>query len=124
MVDESFNKDKRLFRDSVKRAKEYGAIPEDGGLTFEVWEYIKELFGHRCAYCKKKHDNLGIDHVVPFSRGGLHIWQNVVPACRSCNVRKGGSERKISRGRCSIRMLRKIRMPKDWFEKLSKKQVA
>ena len=29
-----------------------------------------------------------IDHVVPRSRGGEHIWENVVAACRPCNVRK------------------------------------
>src|SRR5262249_4314390 len=28
------------------------------------------------------------DHVVPRSRGGTHTWDNVVAACRTCNVRK------------------------------------
>ena len=43
--------------------------------------------GGRCQYCGKKAES--IDHVVPRSRGGLHSWDNVVAACRRCNLRKG-----------------------------------
>ena len=28
------------------------------------------------------------DHVIPISRGGLNVWQNVVTACSPCNTRK------------------------------------
>ncbi|HEX5366580.1 MAG TPA: HNH endonuclease [Acidimicrobiales bacterium] len=42
--------------------------------------------GHRCQYCGAPADS--IDHVVPRSRGGRHAWDNVVAACRPCNVRK------------------------------------
>lgn len=42
--------------------------------------------GHRCQYCGAHADS--IDHVTPRSRGGTHTWENVVAACRPCNVRK------------------------------------
>jgi 5-methylcytosine-specific restriction endonuclease McrA len=42
--------------------------------------------GHRCQYCGGAAES--IDHVVPRSRGGGHTWDNVVAACRPCNVRK------------------------------------
>lgn len=42
--------------------------------------------GHRCQYCSAAADS--IDHVIPRSRGGQHTWENVVAACRPCNVRK------------------------------------
>lgn len=42
--------------------------------------------GHRCQYCGAAAES--IDHVVPRSRGGAHSWENVVAACRSCNIRK------------------------------------
>ena len=42
--------------------------------------------GHRCQYCGANAEN--IDHVVPRSRGGEHVWENVVAACRPCNTRK------------------------------------
>lgn len=41
---------------------------------------------HRCQYCGGPAES--IDHVVPRSRGGGHTWDNVVAACRPCNVRK------------------------------------
>jgi 5-methylcytosine-specific restriction endonuclease McrA len=42
--------------------------------------------GHRCQYCGGAAES--IDHVHPRSKGGEHIWENVVAACRTCNVRK------------------------------------
>jgi 5-methylcytosine-specific restriction endonuclease McrA len=41
---------------------------------------------HRCQYCNRGAEN--IDHVVPRSRGGEHVWENVVASCRACNARK------------------------------------
>jgi 5-methylcytosine-specific restriction endonuclease McrA len=43
--------------------------------------------GHLCAYCGSRADT--IDHVRPRSRGGQHVWTNVVAACARCNHRKG-----------------------------------
>lgn len=43
--------------------------------------------GHRCQYCGAAAES--IDHVIPRSKGGPHTWENVVAACRPCNVRKG-----------------------------------
>ena len=42
--------------------------------------------GHRCQYCNHAAEN--IDHVIPRSRGGKHVWENVVASCRSCNAHK------------------------------------
>lgn len=42
--------------------------------------------GHICQYCGAAAEN--IDHVVPRSKGGTHTWDNVVAACRPCNMRK------------------------------------
>jgi 5-methylcytosine-specific restriction endonuclease McrA len=41
---------------------------------------------HRCQYCGGHADS--IDHVLPRSRGGEHVWENVVAACRGCNAHK------------------------------------
>lgn len=43
---------------------------------------------HTCQYCGSR-EQLSIDHVIPRSRGGQDIWENVTTACTSCNVRKG-----------------------------------
>jgi 5-methylcytosine-specific restriction endonuclease McrA len=42
--------------------------------------------GGQCQYCGRRAES--IDHVVPRSRGGLHIWENVVAACGRCNAIK------------------------------------
>ena len=48
---------------------------------------VLERDAHRCVYCAAKADT--IDHVRPRSRGGGHVWTNVVAACARCNHRKG-----------------------------------
>ena len=49
-----------------------------------------------CQYCGYKGEKLSIDHVIPRSRGGKDIWENVITACISCNIRKGGNTPKES----------------------------
>ena len=44
---------------------------------------------YSCQYCACSGDQLSIDHVIPRSRGGEDIWENVATACISCNMRKG-----------------------------------
>ena len=46
---------------------------------------------HQCQYCGKRPPvrDLNIDHVIPRSRGGDDTWENLVTACRVCNLHKG-----------------------------------
>jgi 5-methylcytosine-specific restriction endonuclease McrA len=61
---------------------------------------------HRCQYCNGPAES--IDHVVPRSRGGIHSWDNVVAACRPCNVRK----RDRMLGETSMTLLRQPAEPR------------
>ena len=45
--------------------------------------------GWRCVYCGTTGGRLTLDHVIPRSRGGDSVWENVVTACAPCNLRKG-----------------------------------
>lgn len=47
---------------------------------------------NRCQYCGHKFStqHLSLDHVIPRTQGGLTNWENIVCACLTCNVRKGG----------------------------------
>lgn len=56
--------------------------------TSADWGRMLERFGYKCAYCGKKSDHLTHEHVLPLSRGGQHVEENIVPACQSCNSRK------------------------------------
>ena len=44
--------------------------------------------GHTCAYCKAK-EELTVDHILPSSRGGQDIWENLITSCLRCNLKKG-----------------------------------
>jgi 5-methylcytosine-specific restriction endonuclease McrA len=46
---------------------------------------------YTCQYCGSQPSkaNLTIDHVIPKVRGGSTSWENVVCACKACNLRKG-----------------------------------
>jgi 5-methylcytosine-specific restriction endonuclease McrA len=41
---------------------------------------------YRCQYCGRTAES--IDHDLPKSRGGEHVWENVAAACRPCNLAK------------------------------------
>ncbi|MGH8147531.1 MAG: HNH endonuclease [Rhodanobacteraceae bacterium] len=45
-----------------------------------------------CLYCGQhcSRGELTRDHVMPLSRGGRDVWENVVSACLACNLKKGG----------------------------------
>lgn len=63
-------------------------------LTAREWQNILLAYDHHCAYCNRSEIEIGHklhqDHVIPLVRGGGYTAENIVPACRSCNSRKGG----------------------------------
>jgi len=56
-------------------------------LTIEEWINIKNHFNNECCYCGKK-SQLFQDHFIPLSKGGEYIYNNIIPACGSCNSSK------------------------------------
>ena len=65
------------------------------GRRRRVWtdaerQAILEADGWACAYCGSQ-DELEIDHIIPFSRGGACTVQNAQVLCGPCNRRKGVS---------------------------------
>jgi 5-methylcytosine-specific restriction endonuclease McrA len=42
---------------------------------------------HTCAYCTAEANT--IDHILPRSRGGKNLWENLVASCGPCNRKKG-----------------------------------
>lgn len=61
---------------------------------------------YRCQYCGAHADS--IDHVLPRSRGGLNVWENVAAACRRCNL----SKRDRTPDEAGMRLLRPCRVPR------------
>lgn len=70
---------------SVIRLREYVKVPR----RRRVSPSRRAVFlrdDHTCQYCGRRAEN--IDHVIPRSKGGPHVWENVVASCRHCNGRK------------------------------------
>lgn len=60
-------------------ACEHGADCVSGALHLSIR-------GLACIYCGAAAEHA--DHYIPLSRGGLHCKDNIVPACKSCNLSK------------------------------------
>lgn len=84
---EEWHKPRAALLCARRRARLRG-LPDT--LTLEQWNEIKESFGHRCAYCGEA-GPLEQEHVTPLSKGGGTTNDNIVPACRSCNSKKGAN---------------------------------
>jgi len=75
-----------LQRNKAKRrAKERNII---NTLTLQEWEDVLIEFNHKCAYCNSK-TGLVKEHIIPISKGGNNVRENVVPSCGICNSKKG-----------------------------------
>lgn len=70
---------------------------------------------YKCQYCGRKlpGEDLSYDHVVPKSRGGKTLWNNIVTSCMECNRKKGGRTPKEA----NMRLIRKPSKPK-WLPAL------
>ncbi len=51
---------------------------------------ILEKYSHTCQYCGRKPPEvtLHIDHIIPVSKGGQTIMENLLVSCRDCNLGK------------------------------------
>lgn len=54
----------------------------------QEWREKCALLGNVCIYCGEAKP-LTRDHDVPLTRGGTDDIANLLPACKSCNSRKG-----------------------------------
>lgn len=66
------------------------------GLKTELWKLLRltvfERDNNTCVYCGRKRKSvkyLTVDHVVPVCRGGQDVLDNLVTACKPCNLHKG-----------------------------------
>lgn len=74
--------------DSKRRARMKRII---NTLTVKEWIEILKEHKFKCAYCGKEFnlfDKPTKDHVIPISKGGNNTKENVVPACKLCNLKK------------------------------------
>lgn len=55
----------------------------------ELRRLILKRDGYRCRYCRRRKGPWHVDHVHPVALGGTNAYENLVTACRRCNLKKG-----------------------------------
>jgi 5-methylcytosine-specific restriction endonuclease McrA len=101
---------KAVFRESVTVVSEYDRFVSSPSLDMRLPSVLalKEFIPQsetpvftrfnvflrdewECQYCGHEHKThqLTFDHVIPRSKGGTTSWDNIVAACRQCNMIKG-----------------------------------
>lgn len=60
-----------------------------GSHSNEEWLAVLADYNNCCAYCGTDKRPMTKDHVMPISKGGSDYIQNIVPACKPCNSKKG-----------------------------------
>lgn len=59
----------------------------EGKLIVKQWRDLKTKYNYMCLCCKLQESeiSLTVDHIIPFSKGGLNIVDNIQPLCVCCN---------------------------------------
>lgn len=77
-----------------QRARKYNVEFDPKLSSIQVFErdkWICQLCGNKTPKAMKGTIKLNapeLDHIIPLSKGGNHIWTNVQCCCRSCNIKK------------------------------------
>lgn len=86
VVVESVSFDTRKMKDPTVKGKQYQRGPL---YTKTLRSYLMDKHQSRCFYCGDRTTHLEQEHIVPKSKGGVDSINNLVLACRQCNISKG-----------------------------------
>jgi 5-methylcytosine-specific restriction endonuclease McrA len=78
-----------VHRPCVIRLVRYVRIPRDVHRRKITRKAVLARDSYTCQYCGREAAGLTVDHVIPRSRGGQSVWENIVASCAPCNRRKG-----------------------------------
>ncbi|ARN73464.1 HNH endonuclease [Oceanicoccus sagamiensis] len=82
-----------------------------------------ERDNNQCMYCGHffSAKELTRDHIIPSSRGGRDVWENVVAACRRCNQHKGN--RKLHETRLELYALPYRPNPAEYLALVNSRRI-
>ena len=79
----------RIDRPEVIRLISFVRVPRDIHRRRITRKAVLARDHWTCQYCGADKPGLTVDHVIPRSRGGESVWENIVASCAPCNRRKG-----------------------------------
>ncbi len=75
-------------RPCVIRLIRYVRVPRDAHRRKITRKAVLARDAWTCQYCGSQSGGLTVDHVIPRSRGGESVWENIVASCAPCNRKK------------------------------------
>jgi len=82
----------KIYSEEIFALSSPKLIFSDGCVSGEKWMVIREQVfkedGYECQYCGAKSFPLECDHIIPKSRGGTYMYENLITACINCNRSK------------------------------------
>ena len=88
--DEKLSKQFRSFTKNKRNNLKRLIVKSLGSHTFGEWELLLKQYNHTCPCCKKQEPKIKLtrDHIIPLSKGGSDLIENIQPLCITCNIRK------------------------------------
>lgn len=80
------NPEKNAAKEQRRRASKLNALVPNRPVTSDTEIERKALFDG-CCFCGAD-KKLTLEHMVPLSKGGLHVEENLLGSCKSCNSSK------------------------------------
>lgn len=79
--------EKLVRQELIDSGELYGEQTKRPPIPREVVDAVYKRDGGRCVYCGSV-ENLHLDHIIPFSRGGATNVENLQLLCQKCNLEK------------------------------------
>lgn len=86
-TDPAFRERWRFYKRQKNHQRRAQVTANGAMYTQAEWDRLCAFYNHRCLCCGKRRP-LTVDHVVPVTKGGSNLIQNLQPLCRPCNSRK------------------------------------
>lgn len=79
--------EEQVRQDMINSGELFGDQPKRPPIPREVVDAVYRRDGARCVYCGST-ENLQLDHIIPFSKGGATTLENLQLLCQKCNLEK------------------------------------